>query len=92
MPAGNADAMRVELDPGLAFGTGTHPTTAMCLEWLDGRDLRGRDVVDYGCGSGILAIAALKLGAARALAVDIDPQALIATRENALAQPDRGPD
>ena len=66
-PAGDADAVRVELDPGLAFGTGTHPTTAMCLEWLDGRDLRDRAVVDYGCGSGILAIAALKLGAARHL-------------------------
>jgi ribosomal protein L11 methyltransferase len=82
-PAGDSDAVRVELDPGLAFGTGTHPTTAMCLEWLDGRDLRNRAVVDYGCGSGILAIAALKLGASSALAVDIDPQALIATRENA---------
>ena len=83
-PAGDADAVRVELDPGLAFGTGTHPTTAMCLEWLDGRDLIGRAVVDYGCGSGILAIAALKLGASSAHAVDIDPQALIATRENAV--------
>jgi len=82
-PAGDPDAVRIELDPGLAFGTGTHPTTAMCLEWLDGRDLRGRSVVDYGCGSGILAIAALKLGASSAHAVDIDPQALIATRENA---------
>ena len=83
LPAGSVDAVRVELDPGLAFGTGTHPTTAMCLDWLDGHDLAGWDVVDYGCGSGILAIAALKLGAVRALAVDIDPQALIATRENA---------
>ena len=83
LPAGSVDAVRVELDPGLAFGTGTHPTTAMCLDWLDGHELAGRDVVDYGCGSGILAIAALKLGAVRALAVDIDPQALIATRENA---------
>jgi ribosomal protein L11 methyltransferase len=82
-PAGDVDAVRVELDPGLAFGTGTHATTAMCLEWLDGRDLRGRALVDYGCGSGILAIAALKLGASSARAVDIDPQALIATRENA---------
>ena len=82
-PAGDPDAVRVELDPGLAFGTGTHATTAMCLEWLDGRDLRGRSLVDYGCGSGILAIAALKLGASSAHAVDIDPQALIATRENA---------
>ena len=82
-PAGDADAVRVELDPGLAFGTGTHATTAMCLEWLDGRDLHGQALVDYGCGSGILAIAALKLGAATAHAVDIDPQALIATRQNA---------
>jgi ribosomal protein L11 methyltransferase len=81
LPAGSTDAVRVELDPGLAFGTGTHPTTAMCLDWYEVLD---RDIVDYGCGSGILAIAALKLGAARALAVDIDPQALIATRDNAL--------
>ena len=83
-PAGDPDAVRIELDPGLAFGTGTHPTTAMCLEWLDGHEPTGKDVVDYGCGSGILAIASLKLGAARVLAMDIDPQALIATRENAL--------
>jgi ribosomal protein L11 methyltransferase len=73
----------VELDPGLAFGTGTHPSTALCLEWLAEQDLAGRDVVDYGCGSGILAVAALKLGARRAVAVDHDPQALLATRENA---------
>ncbi len=84
LPAGDADAVRVELDPGLAFGTGTHPTTALCLEWLDGHDLRGRAVVDYGCGSGILAIAALRLGAGSVRAVDIDPQALIATRENSV--------
>jgi ribosomal protein L11 methyltransferase len=83
LPAGDPDAVRVELDPGLAFGTGTHPTTALCLEWLDGRDLNGRTVVDYGCGSGILAIAALKLGAGSVRAVDSDPQALIATRDNA---------
>jgi ribosomal protein L11 methyltransferase len=83
LPAEDPDAVRIELDPGLAFGTGTHPTTAMCLEWLDGHELQGREVVDYGCGSGVLAIAALKLGAARTLAMDIDPQALIATRENA---------
>jgi ribosomal protein L11 methyltransferase len=82
-PAGAVDAVRVELDPGLAFGTGTHPTTALCLEWLDAQPLAGREVVDYGCGSGILAIAAAKLGAARVHAVDIDPQALTATRENA---------
>jgi len=81
--AGDADAVIVRLDPGLAFGTGTHPTTAMCLEWLDQIDLEGRTIVDYGCGSGILAIAALKLGASRALAIDIDPQALLATSENA---------
>ncbi len=74
----------VWLDPGLAFGTGTHPTTALCLEWLESQDLGGRTVVDYGCGSGILAIAALKLGARRGIAVDIDPQALVATRENAV--------
>jgi ribosomal protein L11 methyltransferase len=73
----------LELDPGLAFGTGTHATTALCLEWLDGRDLAGRRVLDYGCGSGILALAALKLGAASATAFDIDAQALLATRENA---------
>lgn len=81
-PAGTADGIRVALDPGLAFGTGTHPTTALCLEYLDGQDLVGRHVIDYGCGSGILAIAALKLGAAGAIAYDIDPQALLATREN----------
>lgn len=73
----------VRLDPGLAFGTGTHQTTALCLEWLDGADLHGRTVIDYGCGSGILAIAAVKLGARHVFAVDHDPQALLATRENA---------
>ncbi|HEX2101615.1 MAG TPA: 50S ribosomal protein L11 methyltransferase [Candidatus Synoicihabitans sp.] len=73
----------IELDPGLAFGTGTHPTTALCLEWLDAAELAGKRVIDYGCGSGILAIAAAKLGAAAVSAVDIDPQALIATRDNA---------
>lgn len=78
-------AIVVALDPGLAFGTGTHPSTALCLEWLAGAELAGRHVLDYGCGSGLLAIAALKLGAARASAVDIDPQALVATRENAVA-------
>jgi ribosomal protein L11 methyltransferase len=80
---GSAAPVIIELDPGLAFGTGTHPTTALCLEWLDSAALPGRCVVDYGCGSGVLAIAALKLGASAALAIDIDPQALIATRENA---------
>lgn len=76
-------AVLVELDPGLAFGTGHHPTTALCLRWLDGTPLAGARLIDYGCGSGILAIAALKLGAATALAVDHDPQALEATRANA---------
>jgi len=71
------------LDPGLAFGTGTHPTTALCLAELDGMALDDCCVVDYGCGSGILAVAALKLGASAALGVDNDPQALLATRENA---------
>ena len=74
----------IDLDPGLAFGTGTHPTTALCLEWLDGADLAGKRLIDYGCGSGVLAIAALKLGAAHVLALDIDPQALLATRDNAI--------
>jgi len=73
----------VRLDPGLAFGSGTHPTTALCLEWLDGLELAGRTLIDYGCGSGILAIAALKLGAARAVGVDNDPQALTASADNA---------
>jgi ribosomal protein L11 methyltransferase len=82
------NAIVVRLDPGLAFGTGTHPSTAMCLQWLDaiafdGNGLRGMEVVDYGCGSGVLAIAALKLGARRAYAFDIDPQALLATAQNA---------
>ncbi len=76
-------AVVLRLDPGLAFGTGTHATTALCLEWLDAQALSGATVLDYGCGSGILAIAALKLGAARAHGVDIDPQALEATGSNA---------
>ncbi len=78
------DAVVIELDPGLAFGTGTHPTTALCLEWLDRQSLSGQSVIDYGCGSGILAIAALKLGAANAIGVDHDPQALQASGDNAL--------
>lgn len=82
-PPGDPNAIVVDLDPGLAFGTGHHPTTALCLEWLDGADLAGRTLLDFGCGSGILAIAALKLGAARAIAVDHDPQAIEATRANA---------
>jgi len=77
------EAVNVMLDPGLAFGTGTHPTTAMCLSWLDGLDLAGKTVIDFGCGSGILAIAALKLGAAKAIGIDIDPQAIQASRDNA---------
>ena len=76
-------AVNLILDPGLAFGTGTHPTTALCLEWLDGADLAGKEIVDYGCGSGILAIAAARLGARHLWAVDNDPQALVATRDNA---------
>ncbi len=76
-------AVVVRLDPGLAFGTGTHPTTALCLQILESLPLEGRTVIDYGCGSGILGIAALKLGAARVVAVDLDPQAIIATRDNA---------
>jgi len=80
----DANAIIVRLDPGLAFGTGTHPTTAMCLQLLDSLPLSGLSLIDYGCGSGILGIAALMLGAARVTAVDLDPQALIATRENAI--------
>ncbi|WP_420934272.1 50S ribosomal protein L11 methyltransferase [Alteromonas sp. A081] len=77
------NAVNVMLDPGLAFGTGTHPTTALCLRWLDGIDMTDKTVVDFGCGSGILALAALKLGAKRVIGIDIDPQALQATKENA---------
>ncbi|MEE6029892.1 50S ribosomal protein L11 methyltransferase [Avibacterium paragallinarum] len=77
------NAVNVMLDPGLAFGTGTHPTTALCLEWLDSLDLNGKTVIDFGCGSGILAIAALKLGAKSAVGIDIDPQAILASRNNA---------
>ena len=78
-----SDAVVVHLDPGMAFGTGTHATTAMCLRWLDAHPPTDLRVIDYGCGSGILAIAAQKLSAAHVSAVDIDPQALLATRENA---------
>ncbi|WP_275547262.1 MULTISPECIES: 50S ribosomal protein L11 methyltransferase [unclassified Pseudomonas] len=77
------DAVNLLLDPGLAFGTGTHPTTALCLEWLDGQTLDNCSVLDFGCGSGILAIAALLLGAPQAVGTDIDPQALEASRDNA---------
>ncbi|AOW76965.1 ribosomal protein L11 methyltransferase [Colwellia sp. PAMC 20917] len=76
-------AVNVMLDPGLAFGTGTHPTTALCLTWLDGLDLVGKTVVDFGCGSGILSLAALKLGAKKVIGIDIDPQALQASKANA---------
>ncbi len=76
------DAVNLLLDPGLAFGTGTHPTTALCLEWLDGQDLNGCRVLDFGCGSGILGIAALLLGCESALGTDIDPQALEASLDN----------
>lgn len=82
-PPTDDDIVVVRLDPGLAFGSGTHPTTALCLEWLDGLDLSGKSVIDYGCGSGILAIAALKLGAADAVGVDNDPQAITASLDNA---------
>ncbi len=77
------DTINLMLDPGLAFGTGTHPTTALCLTWLDSQELRGTNLLDFGCGSGILGIAGLLLGAARVSGVDIDPQALDASRENA---------
>ena len=73
----------MHLDPGLAFGTGTHPTTGLCLEWLEKQDLADRTVLDFGCGSGVLAIAAALLGARRVVAVDNDPQALQATADNA---------
>lgn len=82
-PPADDELVVVRLDPGLAFGSGTHPTTALCLEWLDGLDLAGKTITDYGCGSGILAIAALKLGAASAVGVDNDPQALTASADNA---------
>lgn len=78
----NDNSTKILLDPGLAFGTGTHPTTALCLEWLDYNPPKGKTVIDYGCGSGILAIAAVKLGALEIQATDIDEQALIATRDN----------
>ncbi len=82
-----ADAAVIRLDPGLAFGSGTHPTTSLCLQWLDdlaaNGKLQGSTVLDFGCGSGILALAALKLGAVRAVGVDNDPQAILATHDNA---------
>ncbi|MCB1587503.1 MAG: 50S ribosomal protein L11 methyltransferase [Xanthomonadales bacterium] len=78
-----ADAVLLRLDPGLAFGSGTHPTTALCLSWLDGLDWNGESLLDFGAGSGILAIAGLKLGAGSAVAIDNDPQALVACADNA---------
>ena len=82
-PPPDPQAVNLILDPGLAFGTGNHATTALCLEWLDSADVAGKEVLDYGCGSGILAIAAARLGAKSIWAVDHDPQALTATRDNA---------
>ncbi len=82
-PTPDPEAANLILDPGLAFGTGSHPTTALCLRWLAAQDLKDKVVIDYGCGSGILGIAALLLGARMVYAVDIDPQALEATRDNA---------
>jgi ribosomal protein L11 methyltransferase len=78
-------AINIALDPGLAFGTGSHPTTRLCLRWLDGHLCAGESVLDYGCGSGILAIAAMKLGAGSALGVDVDAQAVQASHDNAAA-------
>lgn len=77
-------ALNITLDPGVAFGTGNHPTTRLCLRWLEANVAGGETLIDYGCGSGILAIAALRLGAGRAIGIDIDPQALLAARDNAL--------
>ena len=79
----NPDAINIMLDPGLAFGSGTHPTTALCLEYLEKKIQGGEEIVDFGCGSGILAIAAVKLGAIKAIGTDHDPQAVIASRDNA---------
>lgn len=84
-PPADPEAVVVRLDPGLAFGTGTHATTALCLTWLDAHLRPGDTLIDYGCGSGVLGIAAARLGAARVDAFDIDPQALVATRDNAAA-------
>ena len=79
----HAEAVNILLDPGLAFGTGTHPTTSMCLEWLDANPPVEKNIIDFGCGSGILAIGAILLGANHAEAIDLDPQALLATMDNA---------
>lgn len=85
LPPPNPDAINLMLDPGLAFGTGTHPTTALCLQWLDEHPPKNKSVLDFGCGSGVLAIAALLLGANNCDATDIDPQALLASVDNAIA-------
>ncbi len=77
------DAVNLRLDPGLAFGTGSHPTTMLCLNWLEKQTLQGKTLIDFGCGSGILGIAALLLGAEKVWAIDNDPQALLASRDNA---------
>lgn len=79
----NPDATNIMMDPGLAFGTGYHPTTRLCLDWLTDQDLKDKVIIDYGCGSGILGIAALLLGAKQVYSVDIDPQAVLATNQNA---------
>ena len=81
----DSHAINIVLDPGLAFGTGSHPTTRLCLRWLDENIMGGESVLDYGCGSGILAIAAMKLGAGNAYGVDVDAQAVQSSRDNALA-------
>lgn len=83
LEAPQPDAVNLLLDPGMAFGTGTHPTTALCLTWLDQHKPVNKTVIDYGCGSGILALAAQKLGAATVVGTDIDPQAIIASEQNA---------
>ncbi len=83
MQAPDADAVNIKLDPGLAFGTGNHASTFLCLQWLGKTDVKDKIVIDYGCGSGILAVAALLLGAKKAYATDIDPQAVLATQQNA---------
>lgn len=85
LPPPEPDAVNLMLDPGLAFGTGTHPTTALCLQWLNDSDLNNKQVLDFGCGSGVLAIAALLLGAEHCDGTDIDPQAIIASKDNAEA-------
>lgn len=84
MQAPDQHAVNLRLDPGLAFGTGTHPTTSLCLQWLDQHDVSNQTLLDYGCGSGILAIAGLLLGASMADGVDIDPQAITASTDNAI--------